>query len=155
MNTRLAERERKLGSSVMRSVLAFAVPVLVALAAGCGSGGGSGSDIEQAQDAVRDYVIGIAEGDGDRSCGRMSNEAQQQLADQVAEQEPRRGIDSCEEAVARLSELLTDENRAPWRDPRIDVTLTRDKAIASVKDGPTDVTVIKVDDEWLVDERRR
>src|ERR1700754_3043084 len=116
----------------MRSGLAFAVLVVVVLTAGCGGGG---HDIEQAQDAVRDYVIGIAEGDGDRSCGRMSNEAQKQLADRVAEQEPRRGIDSCEEAVARLGELLTDEDRTPWHDPQIDVTLNRDKAIASVKNG--------------------
>lgn len=135
----------------MRSILAFAVLVLVALAAGCGSGGGD--DIDQAQDAVRDYIVGIAEGDGDRSCGRMSKEAQKQLTDRVAEEEPQRGIDSCEEAVERLGELLADENPASLRDPQIDVTLNRDKAIASVKGGPSDVTVIKVDGEWLIDER--
>ena len=135
----------------MRSILAFAVLVLVALTAGCGSSGGG--DIEQAQDAVRDYIVGIAEGDGDRSCGRMSKEAQKQLTDRVAEEEPQRGIDSCEEAVERLGELLADENPASLRDPQIDVTLNRDKAIASVKGGPSDVTVIKVDGEWLIDER--
>lgn len=134
---------------VMRSILAFAMLVLVVLTAGCGSGGGG--DIEQAQDAVRDYVVGIADGDGDRSCGRMSNEAQEQLTDEVAEQEPQRGIDSCEEAVERLGELLADEDRVSLRDPQIDVTLNRDKAIASVKDGPSDVTVIKVDGEWLIE----
>jgi hypothetical protein len=134
----------------MRSILAFAALALVALTAGCGSGGGRG-DIEHAQDAVRDYVTGIAEGDGHRSCSRMSGEAQEQLADQLAEQEPQRGIDSCEEAVERLGELLADEDPQPLRDPQIDVTLNRDKAIASVEDGPSDLTVIKVDGEWLVD----
>jgi hypothetical protein len=100
-------------------------------------------------------VVGIADGDGDRSCGRMSSEARQQLADQVAEQEPKRGIDSCEEAVERLGELLTDEERTSLRDPQVDVTLNRDKAIASVKDGPADLTVIRVNGEWLVDEQGR
>jgi hypothetical protein len=135
----------------MRSALAFALLVVVC-AAGCGSGGGGGGDIEQAQDAVRDYVTGIADGDGARSCGRMSREAQEQLVDQ---QEPAAGIDSCEAAVARLGEQLTDEDRAAWRDPRIDVTLNRDKAIASVKDGPRDLTVIRVDGKWLVDDPQR
>ena len=121
------------------------------LTAGCGSGGGGGGDIEHAQDAVRDYVVGIAEGDGHRACSRMSEEAQEQLADQVAEQEPQRGVDSCEEAVERLSELLADENPESLLDPQIDVTLNRDKAIASVENGPSDVTVIKVDGEWLID----
>jgi hypothetical protein len=133
----------------MRPVVAFAVLVLVAFAAGCGNGGGS--DLEQAQDAVRDHVTGIAEGDGDRSCGLMTDEAQEKLADRVAEQDPQSGIDSCEKAVERLSELLDDEDLAPLRDPQIDVTLNRDKATASVKDGPSDVTVIKVDGEWLID----
>ena len=107
----------------MRPVVAFAVLVLVVLAAGCGNGGGS--DIEEARDAVRDYVTGIAEGDGDRSCGRMSEAAQ---------------------------ETLDDEDLAPLRDPRIDVTLNRDKATASVADGLSDITVIKVDGEWLIDD---
>jgi hypothetical protein len=134
---------------VMRPVVALAVLVLVVLAAGCGNG--DGSDIEQARNAVRDYFTGIAEGDGDRSCDRMSNAAQEKLADQVGEQEPQSGIDSCQEAVERLSEQLADEDLAVLRDPQIDVTLNRDQATASVKDGPSDVTVIKVDGEWLID----
>jgi hypothetical protein len=136
----------------MRVILAFAALALVVVAAGCGSGE---DDIAQAQDAVRDYIVGVADGDGDRSCARMSNEAQERLADRVAEQEPQRGIDSCEEAVMRLGELLGDEDAAALRDPQIDVTLTRDKAIASVKDGPSDLAVIKVNGEWLIDEPRR
>jgi hypothetical protein len=67
------------------------VLVLVVLAGGCGNG--DGSDIEQARDAVRDYVAGIAEGDGDRSCARMTDEAREQFLDQVAEQAPQSGID--------------------------------------------------------------
>ena len=133
----------------MRPVVAFAVLVLVVLAAGSGNGGGS--DIEEARDAVRDYVTGIAEGDGDRSCGRMSDAGQEKFADRVAEEEPESGIDSCEEAVERLSELLADDDLAPLRDPQINVTLSRDKATASVKDGPSDVTAIKVDGTWLID----
>ena len=86
---------------VIRPVVAFAVLVLVVLAAGCGNGGSD--DIEQARDTVRDYVTGIAEGDGDRACARMSEAAQEKLADQVAEQAPQSGIDSCEEAVERLA----------------------------------------------------
>ena len=124
--------------------------VLVALAAGCGNGGGD--DIEQARQAVRDYLTGIAEGDGDRACGRMSEAAQEQLADRVAEEDPESGIDSCEEAVERLGDQLDDEDLAPLRDPQIDVTLNRDKATASVGDGPSDVTVIKVRGEWLIDD---
>ena len=65
---------------------------------------------------------------------------------------PQSGIDSCEEAVERLGEQLDDEDLAPLRDPQIDVTLNRDKATASVADGPSDVTVIKVDGEWLIDD---
>ena len=135
--------------SVLRPVGAFAVLVLVVLAGGCGSG--NGSDIEQARQAVRDYITGIAEGDGDRSCAGMSAAAQEELADQVAEQAPQSGIDSCEEAVERLSDQLTDEDEAALRDPQIDVTLNRDKATASVENGPSDITVIKVDGEWLID----
>ena len=135
---------------MIRPVVAFAVLVLVAPAAGCGNSGGD--DIEQARDAVRDYITGIAEGDGDRSCGRMSDAAQAKLADRVAQEDPQSGIDTCEEAVERLGQQLDDEDLAPLRDPRIDVTLNRDKATASVADGPSDVTVIKVDGEWLIDD---
>jgi len=137
--------------SVTRPVGASAALVLVVLAGGCGSG--DGSDIDQARDAVREYVTGIAAGDGDRSCARMSGEAQEQFADQVAEQAPQSGIDSCEEAVERLSDQLADETEAALRDPQIDVTLNRDKATASVENGPADVTVIKVGGEWLIDAR--
>ena len=133
----------------MRPVVALAVLVVVALAAGCGNG--DGGDIEQARAAVRDYLSGIAEGDGDRTCGRMSDEAQEKFADQVAEQEPQSGIESCEEAVERLSELLDDEELARLRNPQVNITLNRDKATASVEDGPSDLTVIKVDGEWLID----
>src|SRR5687768_13719685 len=107
----------------MRPVAAFAALLLVLLAAGCGDDGGS--DIERARDAVREYLTGIAEGDGDRACGRMSDEAQEEFADQVAEQEPQSGIESCEEAVERLSGALADEDLASLRDPQIDVTLNR------------------------------
>ena len=133
----------------MRLLFAFAVSVLVLLAAGCGDDGGS--DIEQAQDAVRDYVIGIAEGDGDRACGRMSGEGQERFAARVAEEAPQSGIDSCEDAVEHLSGMLADEDLAPLRDPQVDVTLNRDKATASVEDGPSDITVIKVGGEWLIE----
>jgi hypothetical protein len=135
---------------VMRPVGASAVLALLVLAGGCGNGGES--DIDQARDAVRDYVTGIAEGDGDRSCARMSGEAQEQFADQVAEQAPQSGIDSCEEAVERLSDQLADAEAGALRDPQIDVTLNRDKATASVENGPSDITVIKVDGEWLIDD---
>jgi len=133
----------------MRSVVAFAVLVLVVPAAGCGNGGGG--DLEQAQQAVRDYVVAIADGDGDRACARMSEAAQAQLVDEIAEQEPRAGIDSCEQAVGRVSEQLSAQDRAALRDPQVDVTLNRDKAVASVEDGPSDVTVVKVDGRWLID----
>jgi hypothetical protein len=137
-------------SPVIRPVAAFAVLVLVVLAAGCGNSGGD--DIEQARDTVRDYVMGIAEGDGERACGRMSEAAQEQLAARVAEEDPQSGIDTCEEAVERLGAQLDAEDLAPLRDPQIDVTLNRDKATASVADGPSDVTVIKVGGEWLIDD---
>jgi hypothetical protein len=123
----------------MRLVVALAV---LALAAGCGSDGGG--DIDQARDAVSDYFTAIAEGDGARACGRMTEQAQQQFADQG-------GSGSCEEAVERLSEQLPDQDLAPLRDPQVDVTLNRDKATASVEDGPSDITVVKVDGGWLID----
>ena len=133
----------------MRRVAASAVLVLAALAAGCGSSGGS--DIEQAQDAVRDYVGGIAEGDSARSCARMSGAAQEEFIDEIADEAPGGGIASCEAAVERLSGTLTEEELAPLRDPQIDVTLNRDKATAKIAGGPSDITVIKVGGDWLVD----
>jgi hypothetical protein len=129
----------------MRPVVALAV---VVLAAGCGNGGG---DIERAQEAVRDYLAGIAAGDGARACGRMSPDEQERFAGRVAEEDPERGIDSCEEAVERVREQLAGEDLAPLRDPQVNVTLNRDKATASVQDGPSDITVIKVDGEWVID----
>ena len=133
----------------MRPVTALAVLALAMPASACGNGGGD--DIDRAGDAVRDYLTGMAEGDGDRSCGRMSDALQERFAARVAEQEPQRGIESCEEAVERVSDLLADEDLARLRAPQVDVTLNRDKATASVEDGPSDITVIKVDGEWLVD----
>ena len=123
----------------MRLVVALAVLVL---AAGCGSDGGG--DIDQARDAVGDYFTAIAQGDGARACGRMTEQAQEQFADEG-------GTASCDEAVERLSDQLADEDLAPLRDPQVDVTLNRDKASASVKDGPSDITVVKVGGKWLVD----
>jgi len=123
----------------MRRVVALAVLVL---AAGCGSDGGG--DIDQARDAVGDYFTAIAEGDGARACGLMTEQAQEQFADEG-------GTASCDEAVERLGDQLSDEDLGPLRDPQVDVTLNRDKATASVEDGPSDITVVKVDGRWLVD----
>jgi hypothetical protein len=123
----------------MRRVVALAVLVL---AAGCGSDGGG--DIDQAGNAVGDYFTAIAEGDGARACGLMTEQAQEQFADGG-------GTASCEEAVERLSDHLSDEDLAPLSDPQVDVTLNRDKATVSVEGGPSDITVVKVDGEWLVD----
>ena len=121
--------------------LGVALAALV-LAAGCG---GDGDDLQQAHDAVSDYVTAIAEGDGARACGRMTERTQEQFT----EDEPQAG--SCEEAVQRVRDQLSDEDLAPLRDPRIEVTLNRDKATASVQDGPSDLTVIKVGGRWLID----
>ena len=123
----------------MRRVVALAVFVL---AAGCGSDGGG--DIDQARDAVGDYFTAIAEGDGARACGLMTEQAQEQFAGEG-------GTASCDEAVERLGDQLSDEDLGPLRDPQVDVTLNRDKATASVEDGPSDITVVKVDGKWLVD----
>ena len=132
----------------MRPVATLAVLVL---AAGCGGGGGD--DIGQAQEAVRDYLAGIADGDGARACARMSPAERERFAGRVADEDPQRGIDSCEEAVERVREQLAAEDLAPLRDPQISVTLNRDKATASVEDGPSDITVIKVGGTWVIDSR--
>jgi len=123
----------------MRLVVAL---TLLVLAAGCGSDGGG--DIDQARDAVSDYFTAIADGDGAAACGRMTEQAEEQFADEG-------GTASCAEAVERLSEQLAGEDLATLRDPQVDVTLNRDKATASVQDGPSDITVVKVDGEWRID----
>ena len=132
----------------MRPVVALAVLVLVALAAGCGNG--DGGDIEQAAPPSATISPGsrkataIGHAAGCRTRRRRSSQIRSQNRSRRAGSSRARRRSS---ASANISMMRNSRGR----ESQVNITLNRDKATASVEDGPSDLTVIKVDGEWLID----
>ena len=99
-----------------------AVALAVALAA-CGDGGTS----ESPGDAVRDYNVAIAEGDGERACDRLEKTAQEEL--QQSSQGSIRG--SCAKVVETLSGFYDEATKEALGKVNVQTEVQGDRATAT------------------------
>ena len=87
------------------------LPVLVLLAAaGCGGGGAPKSDAEAVSQTLKSAASAVSKGDGDKTCGYLTPDAQRQAALQVGAAEAFGNVD-CATMVNRATVFLTPLDR--------------------------------------------
>jgi hypothetical protein len=102
--------------------------VLAALLVGCG--GGSGSDEDQIESTIKDYFTAFADGDGEKSCGLLTDGAREKMEAGLKAA----GVgDSCED-LTKAMDQLPDEQRdeiKKLKDAEVtDIKITGDTATA-------------------------
>ncbi len=103
-----------------RSIPAVAIVLAVS---GCGDDATSGSPA----DAVRDYNAAVADGDGERACGRLEKTAQEEL--QQSSQGSLRG--SCAQVVETLAGFYDDATKDALRETKVEAQTNGDRAPAT------------------------
>jgi hypothetical protein len=127
-------------SRSLRAVAVMAAGLALAVAPGCG-----GSDEDDVKDVIKDYASGVAEGDGKKVCGTLSEDSKKQF-DQAGSK--------CEDAFKSFGGFLTDEQKDKLKDIDPDVEIDGDNATANVDElqgtGSTEVKLKKEDGDWKI-----
>ncbi len=137
--------------------LSLAVLALAALAAsGCGSddsgGGGGGGDGEaQIRDVVTGYASAVADGDGDKACGYLSQAARDRI-EQAADTVDASG---CPGVIEKVTDTASADDRDKLGALEVtSVTVSGDTATAQthVEGDKTDpAKLVKEDGAWKID----
>jgi len=123
------------------------VPVVAVCAAllGCG-----GSDEDEVRDTVRTYLTAFADGDGERTCEQLTDDARSGFVDALIAQVPELPSTSCEAAVEALAG--TGADTSVLRDVELtEVTVDGDTATVRAKGGTADAELVKTDAGWRID----
>lgn len=121
--------------------------------AGCGGddSGGGGDDEAQVRDLVTNYAAAIADSDGDKACGYLTNDARAQV------EAAGKALDvdgDCGAVMDKATEEASDEDRKELEDIEVtSVEVNGDRAVVQVTSGgetgdPS--TVVKEDGEWRI-----
>lgn len=131
----------------MRAVVVASL-LIAALVAGCG-----GSPSPSPEDVVSTAISGLAEGDEKQVCAQVSPEGERKLL-VVLRDNPLDLIvraETCEEAITKLHEKLSEAIRAAMRDGEVDdAKVTGDKAVVHVPGFGMDVELEKFGDRWQI-----
>jgi hypothetical protein len=137
--------------------LSIAVLSAAALAAGgCGGdsgggGGGGGDDESQIRDVITSYASAVADRDGDKACGYLTDTARKQIeaiADSI-------DAEGCAGVMEKLTEQASKDDRDQLKDLKVtSVKVEGDRATVQVeaageKGDPS--TVVKQDGDWKID----
>lgn len=141
--------------------LLFVTSAAVALSA-CGGddGGGSttggassgGEDREQITSLVTDYTNAFADGDFDKACDYLTDEARKEI-ERAAEQVDANG---CADALDKVTEGLDDKTKDSLRGIRVtSIEIDGDRAVVKTKVTGTGeqtdpATVVREDGEWRI-----
>jgi hypothetical protein len=117
-----------------------------------GCGGDSGGDDEsQVKDVVTSYANAIADRDGDKACGYMTEAAQKQ----VEAAGKALGADGCGEVIEKVTEDASDKEKDQLKDIEVtSVKIDGDRAVVQVKAaGETGdpSNLVKEDGDWKID----
>jgi hypothetical protein len=119
--------------------------------AGCGGDdSGGGDDESQIRDTVTSYAAAIADKDGDKACGFLTESARKQVesAGEAID------ADGCAEVMEKVTEEASDDDRDQLKDIEVtSVKIDGDRATVQVKAaGETGdpSTVVKEDGEWKI-----
>lgn len=126
---------------------AVAVAAAVALLAGCGGT----SDSQQVNSAIRTYLAGIANRNGQQSCNQLTPAAAQGLLTSANQQDPNLGAKSCAEVLNALSRLITASEKQQLLDAKIrDIKIKGNSATATVQGGDRAAELVKTNGHWLI-----
>lgn len=127
------------------------VIVLGAAVTACG-GDDAPAPEAQVTKAVRDYLTAVASGNHERACATLTNEAQEQVVEEVTAAYPDPDDLSCGDAIRELAaDLSADHKRTLLNAKVAKVTLRSGSATAEVEKLADPVTLRRVDDAWRVD----
>jgi hypothetical protein len=99
---------------------------------------------------IQEYSAAIADGDGGDACDRLTEDAQEQIADEAE------GDGSCEEVIELVSGFLNDEQKDDLRDIEpTDVEIDGDTATATVPEvgeqgQEEEVELVREDGDWRI-----
>jgi hypothetical protein len=119
----------------------------LALLVGCGSDDAprAGSDRDQLEAAATGYMQALADGEGDKACGHLTERAQQDLATIM-------DASSCPDAIEKMHAVLDDAQRDKLRDLRV-ARSRIDGARAKVTFAGADtITLARAEGDWKVAE---
>ena len=118
---------------VIATVACFAVPL-----AGCRS------DSDRARNAVKDFLSGLADGDGREVCDQLTAKARRQMLEQS-------GKESCDSAAKTLSSSMPAGDRAKLRAATVTVQ-TKEQGYDAVAriEGGDEVPLTKVDGDFKI-----
>jgi ketosteroid isomerase-like protein len=120
--------------------------------AGCGGDdSGGGDDEAQVREVVSDYAAAIADSDGDKACGYLTNDARTQV------EAAGKALDvdgGCAEVMEKATAQASDDERKQLENIEItSVEINGDRAVVQVtadgeKGDPS--TMVKEDGEWRI-----
>jgi ketosteroid isomerase-like protein len=137
--------------------LMLAVLALSAIAVGgCGGddsgggGGGGGDDESQVRDVVTSYAGAVADGDGDKACGYLSDSALAQI-EKAAEGLK---VDGCAGVLEKATEGASDDDIDKVKNMEVtSVKITGDRATAETEvegEDNSPAMLVKEDGEWKI-----
>jgi len=123
------------------------------LSAALAIGACGADDAADAESTVSSAISGIAAGDADKVCSKLTPAAEKKVL--VALRDNPVGPDieakTCEEALAKLHASLTKAQRAVLVDGEVaDAKVTGDKATVHVVGAGMDVELQKRNDSWVI-----
>ena len=133
--------------------------LLTVLAIACAGAAGCGGDDddrpapeEQVRKAVRDYATAVGSGNAERACSTLTNEAQEQVVEEVTAAFAEPEELSCTDAVRELSADLAQEDKRILINAKAGkVNLRGDSATAEVERLAEPVALRRVGENWRVD----
>ena len=105
---------------------------------------GCGSDTDRAHKAVKDFLSGLADGNGGQVCEQLTGDARRQLLEQT-------GKKSCDSAAKVVRNSLPVGDRAKLRAATVTVQTRKqgDEAVARIEGGD-ELPLTKVDGDFKI-----
>ena len=122
-----------------------------AAAGGCGGDGSGGSASDEVKAATKDYLTGLAAGNGQRACGQMTAGAQKEAIEAVTAAYPESPELTCPQAITELSQDVAPDSKRAMLNPAFQaVEVDGGRAEARVKALHQTVRLERAGDDWKV-----
>ena len=118
-----------------------------AVIAGCGGT----SDSQQVTSAMKTYLNGIANRNGQQACNELTSAAAQGLLTSANQQDPKLKAKTCGDVLNTIGDLLTTSDKQRLRTAKIvNVKVKGNSASASVQGGAHAAELVKTSGRWLI-----
>jgi hypothetical protein len=130
--------------NVARTLPALAVAAVIA---GCGGT----SDSQQITSAMKTYLNGIANRNGQQACSELTSAAAKGLLTSANQQDPKLKAKTCGDVLNTIGGLLTTSDKQKLRTAKIvNVKVKGNSANASVQGGAHPAVLVKTNGHWLI-----